>query len=108
MITPPDDYQSPAWLLSGLTGSQSGRLKYAGGQLAYASDEGTVFDVPLRELTSVRFPWYYFSGGVKFTIGKNHYRLSFIRPNGAGGDILDVGEARRAGKMWKSIMLRRA
>ena len=110
MTTPPDSHQSPAWLLSGLTGSRAGTLKYANGRITYFNDEGRpVFDVQLQELTNVSFPWYYFSGGVKFTLGKEHCRLSFVRPNDApGGGIGDIGDGRRAGKVWKSILLRRA
>lgn len=103
-----DAFQSTAWLLTGLTQSRRGVLEYAAGRLTWSNEEGCVFDVQLNELTNVRFPWYYFSGGVKFTIGKEHYRLSFVRPNSEGGDITDIGQGRRAGKMWKTILLRRA
>jgi hypothetical protein len=103
-----DTFQSPAWLLSGLTRSHAGILEYTGGRLAYSSEEGVVFDVALTELTNVRFPWYYFTGGVKFTIGRDHYRISFVRPNDAsGGSVADIGEGRRNGKAWKAILLPR-
>ena len=103
---PPDDFHSPAWLLLGLTRSRPGTLAYTGGRLIYSSDEEVVFDVQLPEVTGVRFPWYYFSGGVKFSIGKDHYRLSFVRPNDdTGGSVSDIGEGRRHGKTWKSILL---
>jgi len=103
---PSDSLRTSAWLLTGLTGSRPGTLEYADGRLVFESDERVVFDVALTELSRVRFPWYYFSGGVKFTIGQEHYRLSFVRPNHApGGSVLDISEGRRAGKAWKSILL---
>jgi hypothetical protein len=123
-------YRTPAWLLIGLTRSSPGVLEYADGRLAYSNEDGRVFDVQLAELTDIRFPWYYFSGGVKFTLGKDHYRLSFVRPNDAsdlpsriladtpaggpfalltaGRKVMDIGEGRRAGKAWKTILLNRA
>lgn len=121
-----DAYLTPAWLLIGLTRSAPGVLEYADGRLAYSNEDGRVFDVPLSEVTAVKFPWYYFSGGVKFTVGTEPYRLSFVRPNDAsdipgrllagseagapfalltaGRKVLDIGEGRRAGKAWKAIL----
>jgi hypothetical protein len=119
--------RTPAWLLVGLTRSVPGVLECADDRLAYSNEDGRVFEVPLSEVTGVTFPWYYFSGGVKFTIGADHYRLSFVRPNDAsdipdrllaetaadapfalltaGRKIADIGEGRRAGKAWKTILL---
>lgn len=120
-----DAYRTPAWLLIGLTRNMPGVLEYADGQLAYSNEDGRVFDVPLAEVTGVKFPWYYFSGGMKFTVGSEAYRLSFVRPNDAsdipgrllagsdagasfalltaGRKVQDIGEGRRAGKAWKAV-----
>ena len=120
------NFRTPAWLLIGLTRSAPGVLEFADGRLAYSNEEGRVFDVPLAEVTAITFPWYYFSGGVKFTAGGEHYRLSFVRPNDAsdipgrlmagteegapfalltaGRKVRDIGEGRRAGKAWKAIL----
>ena len=108
MSTPalPEHYQSDAWLLLGMTRSRAGTLEYRGGRVIYTDEVGLVFDVELSELTDVRFPWYYFCGGVKFTLGREHYRLSFVRPNDASGGG-EIGAGLRAGKIWKSILLRR-
>lgn len=93
-----------AWLLTGLTRSIPGILESANGRFALTTEEGRVFDVPLSEVTGVKFPWYYFGGGVKFHIGVNRYRLSFVKPTGYSGEIGDIGEGRRAGKVWKSAL----
>jgi hypothetical protein len=101
----PDTFSTPAWLMEGLTRSRSGVLEYSGGRLMFHLGGGVLFDAALTELTAVRFPWYYFGGGVKFSVGKAHYRLSFVRPNTEpGGSIADIGEGRRHGKAWKAIL----
>ena len=115
-----------AWLLVGATGSVPGILGLANGHLAFTTEEGRVFDVPLSEVSDLKFPWYYFGGGVKFSIRKDHYRLSFVRPNDASDPpasllartefgapapflkVLDIGEGRRAGKAWKSVLAARS
>ncbi len=73
------------------------------GRLAFTTGERCLFDVPLPEVSDVVFPWYYFGGGVKFIIGATSYRLSFVEPN----DTLAIGEGRRAGKAWKSVLVAR-
>ncbi len=120
---------TPAWLLVGITGSVPGVLELADGHLAFTTEEERVFDVPLSKVSAVKFPWYYFGGGVKFSIGADRYRLSFVRPNDAsdipgrllartefggpaalltaGRKVLDIGEGRRAGKAWKSVLAAR-
>ena len=111
-----------AWLLVGITRSVPGILELKNGQLAFASDEGCIFDVPLSTVRDVNFPWHYFGGGVKFSIGSENYRLSFVQPNDAADvsaellkrttlsrapsvlKVLDIGDGRRAGKAWKSVL----
>ncbi len=77
----------------------------------------------------MRFPWYYFGGGVKFAIGTERYRISFVRPNDRedislrlaarsrnGGPealavtvrkIEDICKGRRTGRAWKAVFLER-
>lgn len=120
---------TPAWLLVGMTGSVPGILELADGRLGFTTEEGRAFDVPLSEVNNVNFPWYYFGGGVKFNIAADKYRLSFVRPNDAsdipgrllahtelgapaglltaGRKVLDIGEGRRAGKAWKTVLMTR-
>ncbi len=129
-MSDPNALRTPAWLLIGITGSRPGVLEYVDGHLAYTDEDGRVFDVPLAEVSDIKFPWYYFTGGVKFTVAGHQYRLSFVRPNDAGdipGRLLadtpvgapfalltggrkvrDIGEGRRAGKAWKAVLTGRA
>lgn len=119
---------TPAWLLVGITGSVGGLLEMAGGRLAFTTDEEQVFNEPLQSVSEVKFPWYYFGGGVKLTVSGRKYRISFVQPNGAediparllartgsalgiglglltvGRKIRDIGTGRRAGKAWQTIL----
>lgn len=117
-----DTFCTQAWLLVGITQNVPGILELNSGQLAFTSDEGCVFDVPLAAVSNINFPWHYFGGGVKFNIGSENYRLSFVQPNDAFNvsqellsrttfarspsvlKVLDIGDGRRAGKAWKSML----
>ncbi|TCK27702.1 hypothetical protein [Pseudonocardia endophytica] len=114
-------HQSPAWILSGIMNTP-GFLSLYDGRLSFVSDDGVVFDEPLARVTDVRFPWYYFSGGFKATIGGTPRRISLTKPNGApdpqsgwlvsGGDDLfsaasslaDAGKGRTSGKQWRAVL----
>ncbi len=127
MPTQNDSLFTPAWLLKGITGSVPGVLELHNGRLAFTTEEGRVFEAPLAEVRDVKFPWYYFGGGVKLTVNNESYRLSFVRPNDAsdipgrllartggpgavaglltvGQKIVDIGEGRAAGKTWKAVL----
>lgn len=97
---PHKDFSSPAWLLTGLTGSVPGTLELSRGRLAFTGGPNRYFDVPLDAVQDVNFPWHYFGGGVKFRIGAERYRVSFVQPGESG----DIGEGRRVGKAWKQIL----
>ncbi len=126
MVDPTPSLRTAVWLLVGMTGSRPGLLELAGGRLAFTTEEGRVFEVPVAEATDVVFPWFYFGGGMKLTVAGTRHRISFVRPNGAetvsarllesvgGGPlalltvhqkIADIGEGRRAGKAWKAALL---
>jgi hypothetical protein len=88
---------SPTWLLEGITGAAYGNLKLANGRLLLTIGGRNIFNVPQSEVKDIVFPWYYFSGGVKFRIGAEKYRLSFVEPNSAAG-YPDINGGRRTGK----------
>src|SRR5687767_3377807 len=77
------DLRTAAWMLVGLTGNVPGVLELSRGRLSFRTEEGAAFDVPLSEVTGVKFPWWWFGGGAKVTAAGTAYRLSFVRPNGA-------------------------
>jgi hypothetical protein len=97
--------RTQAWVL-GRLGNRGGLLQLADGRLAFLTEEGPLFDVPVTEVKDVNFPWYYFGGGCKFRVGTQRYRIAFVRPVDQGGGILDIGTGRRAGKMWREALTR--
>jgi hypothetical protein len=145
----PTQLCTEAWLLRGLTGSVPGKLKLAAGRLSFTAmgggtlwqkelrkleqtaakpglaermdrgEHALVFDIPLAEIT-VRFPWYYFSGGMKITAGENRYRFSFGQPANTqlpvnsthipsvalrvGDQLLEIGTMRGRGTAWKTAL----
>lgn len=100
-----EDILTQAWLLVGVTRDLPGVLQMAGGRFTFTShDDQVIFDAPLSGVSDVKFPWYYFGGGMKFSLGGERYRVSFVRPTAAGGGIADIPAGRRAGKLWKSAL----
>ena len=132
-------FRTEAWLLRGIH-SMPGALVFAQGRLSFkASGSGTfsrrqlrrleeesgraglaaslendehavVFDVPLSDVQHVSFPWYYFSGGVKFSLQGIRYRFGFDKPANTrlpseSLDLRGVSKARRNGKAWKALLL---
>jgi len=119
-------FESVAWVLKGITGSESaGLLRLKDDRLTLIGENGTAFDVPVTEVSDVSFPWFSFSGGMKLTAAGEKYRLSFVKPNnqnsyvagraaneivpGAGmvavADIAgDIRKGRSAGKEWKRLL----
>lgn len=65
---PDDALFTSVWLLTGITGSVFGHLTFANGRIAFTTNDGCVFNVPLSEVSDVEFPWYYFDVSVKFRI----------------------------------------
>ena len=103
--------RSPAWMLSGLTGSVAGELKLTQSRFIFETHDGRrILDAPLSELSAVTFPWYYFGGGMKVRIGSETHRLSFARPGnlpdhtGEAADAGDIRSSRQWGSAWKSAL----
>ena len=93
--------ETTVWRLIGLTGSKRGVLTLGNGRLAFNGDEGTKFNVPLGAVSGIKFPWYYFHGGVKMTIANESYRFSFIEPH---NEHANIREGRRTGARWKAAL----
>ncbi len=91
---------TPVWVLDGLTGSTPGEMQFQDGRVKLIIEELHVFNVPLTEVKNVNFPWHYFGGGVKFTVGAENYRISFTE----SGEYGDISTARLNGKIWKGIL----
>ena len=66
-----------------------------------------LFDAPLAEVENVRFPWYYFGGGMKLTVSGHPYRFSFLQPQNtqtAPAHVAGIGSGRAGGRAWKSAL----
>ncbi|WP_214404387.1 hypothetical protein [Pseudonocardia lacus] len=131
-----DALRTTAWLIMGSTGSTPGVLELVDGRVRFTAagrgaltggqltelerrsgrvglvaqlDRGssvTVFDAPRQAVTEVKFPWYYFGGGMKLTVEKAPYRFSFLQPQNTqewpGIDGIPGGRA--AGKLWRAAL----
>jgi hypothetical protein len=91
---------TPVWILSGLTGRTSAGLEFADGRVILSTGDVDVFNVALNDVRDVKFPWYYFGGGVKFRVGAQEYRISFTEP----GEHGSTAGARAAGKLWRAVL----
>lgn len=130
-------FATPVWRLVGAVRSVPGVLRFADDRVSFTTAEGVDFDTPTASVTDVKFPWYYFGGGMKVSVNGESYRFSFLKPN-AGDDVpehllQDVEQAsmrsrvadavgiltvdveaggfargRKAGKAWKAALASRA
>lgn len=141
-MTPSPRLRTAAWLLRGIS-SLPGVLSLANNRLTFTafgsgnfwpgqlrqleadtgraqlaqrleSDQRSILlDVPLDEVEAIRFPWYYFSGGVKLTVGGVRYRFGFDRPantmpsHDVVGNINEITRGRQSGKAWRKALGRR-
>ncbi len=128
MVSPDRPIRSQVWILRGL-GNSPAVMTLVAGRLTLTSEQGAVFDTPLADVKEIKFPWYYFGGGVKLSVDSTRYRISFVRPNGAqdvpgrlladaragatsalaaAGEVYakyrDISEGRSAGKAWKEAL----
>lgn len=127
-------FSSAAWLLRGIS-SVPGELRLRGSQLSFVAQErgsawdwqlkklqrnsrdadfadklrsgnhATLFNEPLAAVT-VRFPWYYFSGGLVVMVRRQVYRLSFgqaASSSMASNELEAVSTMRRVGKRWRQM-----
>jgi hypothetical protein len=152
---PRDDFSSTTWLLMGLTGSTPGVLQLSDGRLSLVAhgsgaltlgqlrdlegctgmkglterlkngEQVEIFNVPVDEIKSVDFPWYYFNGGMVIEVRTGRYRLSFLQPQNTKlpiahhpenaaearksiveiGNLLgDIGDGRTVGKAWRDAL----
>jgi hypothetical protein len=118
------EYASDAWLLEGMTGTLAGWLEWKSGRLRFITPGEVVFDVPGSEIANLRFPWYYFGGGMTLRANGIRYRVSFVKPNGAeqavgralgeAGNplalavpvmkVIDIRSGRRICRQWRNVL----
>lgn len=95
------DLEEVVWRMIRISGSERGVMKLANGRFGFVGEKGTRFDVPASAISEVKFPWHYFGGGMKISIGSESYRFSFIEPHDSFASIAD---ARETGAKWKAAL----
>ena len=111
-----DSFESPVWVLDGLTRNIPSVLRYHQGSLALLTGEAWAFETPLVNVRAI-FPWYYFGGGVQLAVSGVRYRISFVRPAGAPpvepsllayiplvSQMRDIRAGVGMGRVWKKIL----
>jgi hypothetical protein len=90
-----------------------------------------VFSAALPEVGPVSWPWHWFGGGCRITVGGERYDVTFVRPDGAPAasthllesaqslasvltlgavpghsvaGLFDVRSGRAAGRRWKEVL----
>ncbi|MDN5855583.1 MAG: hypothetical protein L0K86_22620 [Actinomycetia bacterium] len=67
-----------------------------------------VLDVPRKEIGDVRFPWYCFGAGMRFTVDGAVFRLSLLEPANtrSSGDpgVADIPDARASAAAWRATL----
>ena len=121
---------TPAWLMSGWGRTVAGVLAAGDGRLAFLTEEGPRFDVPVTEVTDVTWPWHWFGGGVRLHAAGTPYKITFVLPPGAAepppslmgagitlvtmaagvepthplAEPLDIRRGRGAARQWKEVL----
>lgn len=72
-------------------------------RLSFTGEKGTKIDVSHAEILQVKFPWYYFGGGMKVTIGGGTYRFSFMQPH---NEFASIRDGRETGSRWRAAFAR--
>ncbi len=93
--------EDTVWRMIRISGSERGRLVLTKDRFSFQGEKGTRFDVPNSAILAVKFPWYYFGGGMKVTIGPDTYRFSFMEPH---NEYASIGDGRETGAKWKAAL----
>ena len=73
--------------------------------------ETVLCDVSVADVTDVRFPWFYFGGGMHLRVRDVRYRLSFLQPQNVTTNRLmglsrqgagSISSGRHAGALWRA------
>lgn len=104
---------TPAWILAGHLRNVPGVLVAEDGRLEFHTDAGPAFAAPIGEVGPVTWPWWWFGGGLVATVRGERFKITFVRPNGAGAaadpfqaaaGLRDVHTGRAAARQWKQLL----
>jgi hypothetical protein len=131
MTVPTAALASPAWIMAGRLRNVPGVLVADGGRLEFRTDASPAFSAAIGEVGPVKWPWWWFGGGLVATIRGERFKITFVRPNGApaanaslvdaalfAGGVVDSGfgpvravaglrdvhTGRAAARQWKQLL----
>ena len=100
---------SKVWQLSGLIGSViPGILIWNEGQVAFITQEGIQFNLPLAEIKDVKYPFLRMGLGFDAVVNGKKYKFSFSKPNPSAPELDDTTGDQllrliNVGRFWDSI-----
>lgn len=100
---------SKVWQLSGLIGTVTpGLLTWNEGQIAFITQEGVQFNLPLAEVKEVKWPFLRMGLGFDAVVNGKKYKFSFSKPNPSAPELDDTTGDQllrlvHAGRFWDSI-----
>ena len=81
---PETPFETVCWMIIGSTGADFGTLTFDGKRLIFKTDNQKLsFNIPIQELTALKFPWYNFGAAFKGSIPGRKIYMSFVAPVGA-------------------------
>lgn len=79
---------SKVWKISGLIGSvTAGVLVWKNGQVSFITEDGIQFQVQLREIKNIKWPFLRMGMGFDAEINGRKYKFSFAKPNASAPEI---------------------
>jgi hypothetical protein len=61
-----------------------------------------IFELPVRDISGISFPWYLFGAGAVLTVEETRFRLSFLKPRNAGYAGPDTPSG--AAALWRAAL----
>ena len=100
---------SKVWQISSLIGRViPGILTWNQGQVAFITQEGVQFNVPLAEVKDVKWPFLRMGLGFDAVVNGKKFKLSFSKPNPSAPELDDTDGDQLLryfdeGRLWDSI-----
>ena len=120
---------STVWKISGIIGKVTpGALVWKNERVAFITEEGVQFQVPLADITNIKWPFLRMGMGFDTEVYGQKYKFSFAKPNASAPEIeikngnplpkvvfaglyvddvsslLDIKSDRQTTKKWKAVL----
>ena len=100
---------SKVWNIPGIFGSVTpGLLVWKEGNVAFITEEGVQFNVPLSEVKEVKYPFLRMGLGFDAVVNGKKYKFALSKPNPSAPELDDTAGDQllrlfQVGKFWDSI-----